>query len=600
MVGEGRLSRLCDGLVPRKQRDMCIKVFRCLSESWSDWPVGDVAAWPSDICDDGTPFEFSFAFERPAPSVRILVESQQAPIGPLSSWHAGLRLNAKLATWPGVDLRSFETVRDIFAPAEHLPNRFSIWHAGGVSHDGTASFKIYLNLQVQGVNAAMGILQTALLRLGLTDALEFIHERVRGSGLIPLYFALDLSSQPGARIKVYLAHEGACAQDLEPVLTGCRDYAPGDAERWITGIAGTSGPFARRPLLTCFAFSSRDVSTPRVTVHVPVRCYTMNDAVTMDRVLRLLSRQQGQLLKSGLLRMAPRPLEAGRGLLSYVSFRRDGDDDLRITTYIAPEAYGMASNDALKLTTGVDDAASTSSSKEAAPSLADVERAIQVLTARMVEHHFLRRLDDAGTLDDVRIAASRLTFFVMCFQDVLRLVTEHMSDATFASVARTHELEDKGHDQWFLHDLRHLGVATSVDSLFGPDHQVARDISYDLIAEVLRAESDWSRLAVVLSLEAIGAEFFGRIVGFLQRMGSGEGLKYFARRHLQIEQAHDLFRSNRDIPILHATPDERERAAAIATANRVFCTMTRFADSLNTAMVRRRTVPPKQPIALRR
>jgi len=591
VIAEARLARLCAGIVPPRQYDMCIQVLRCLSEPWSAWPMGDVPAWPTDICDDGTPFEFSFAFDRRGASVRILVESQQAPIGPFSSWNAGLRLNDKLAAWPGVDLRSFEKVRDLFAPQEGLPIRFSLWHAAGVSPEGNTSFKIYLNPQVRGPGAAMGLLRTALQRLGLPDAAEFIEKRVRAApGVVPLYFSLDLSTQPGARVKVYLAHEGAGAQGLERALEGCRDYLPGDAERWIRGITGMGGPFERRPLLTCFAFSS-EAAAPRATVHVPVRCYSSSDAASLERALRFLDRRQGELLESALARMAPRPLEAGPGLLSYVSFRREGDD-LRFTTYFAPEAYGMIANAPSEPTLGVDDPPSSPSTEQPPPCLADVERAIQALMLRMVEHPFLQRLGGSGTLDEIRIAASRLTFFVMCFQDVLRLVTENMSDPTLVSVARTHELEDKGHDHWFLHDLRHLGVVTNVEGLFGPDHQVARDISYELTAEVLRAKSDWSRLAVVLSLEAIGGEFFQRIVGFLARIGSGEGLKYFARGHLQVEQAHDLFRAKGAAPVLSAVLDEAERTAAIATAGRVFGAMTRFADSLNQAMARRRTVPP--------
>jgi DMATS type aromatic prenyltransferase len=591
VVAEERLSRLCSGLVPTHQHDMCIEVLRCLSDPWSSWPMGDVPAWTTDICDDGTPFEFSFAFERPGPSVRILVESQQAPVGPLSSWNAGLRLNEKLATWPGVDLRSFRAVRDLFAPTGRLPIRFSIWHAAGVSPDADVSFKVYLNPQVHGPDRAASLVQAALQRLGLKGAAEFIEERVRGrTNVVPLYFSLDLSSRPGARAKVYLGHEGARAKDLEPVLGGCRDYVRGDAERWITGLTGTDGPFARRPLLTCFSFSS-GAAAPQATVHVPVRCYTSSDAATMDRALGFLDPIDGELLKSALCRMAPRPLDAGRGLVSYVSFRHDAEG-LRVTTYFAPEAYAMVLPEPSQSVLLPEIPPSGPSATHATSSLGDLEREIQILASRLAEHPFLQRLEGFGTLDDIRVAAYRLTFFVMCFQDVLRLVSEKMSDEGLASIARTHELEDKGHDHWFLHDLRRFGVAVDVESLFGPHHQDARDISYELTAEVLRAQSDWSRLAVVLSLEAMGSEFFGRIVGFLQRIDSGDGLKYFARGHVTVEQAHDLLRSDKRAPFLAASLSPRDRTAAIETALRVFGAMTRFADSLNDAMARRRTARP--------
>jgi hypothetical protein len=58
---------------------------------------------------------------------------------------------------------------------------------------------------------------------------------------------------------------------------------------------------------------------------------------------------------------------------------------------------------------------------------------------------------------------------------------------------------------------------------------------------VLTATDDRARVAVVLSLEAIGAEFFGRAIGFLDRTRGSSDLKYFARPHQQVESAHRVF-----------------------------------------------------------
>jgi hypothetical protein len=49
--------------------------------------------------------------------------------------------------------------------------------------------------------------------------------------------------------------------------------------------------------------------------------------------------------------------------------------------------------------------------------------------------------------------------------------------------------------------------------MFSAEHELARDVGYALVSQVLSAGDDRSRLAVVLSLEAIGREFFVRVPG---------------------------------------------------------------------------------------
>lgn len=337
--GERKLSLLCEGLGLSHQRRAAIELFRLLTKDWSQWPLEDKPSWKTDITDDGTPFEFSVAFDGSARQVRILVESQEDPIGPLSSWSAGLRLNQRLKTLPGVDLERFELVRDLFTPDDGASLRFTLWHGASLNADGSAAFKIYVNPQVRGPRLANGIVRDALRRLSLGEAAQFLlsHLRSRRDRNSFIYFSLDLSSGRAARAKVYIAHEHATAAEVDAALEGCRDHVPGDASRWIAGLLGNMGTFDLRPILTCYSFSSAG-GIPRATVHVPVRCYVRSDAEAVDQASKFLASQHATALQSGLSRVSGYPLDRGRGSLTYVSFKRRPGGTC-VTTYVAPQAY---------------------------------------------------------------------------------------------------------------------------------------------------------------------------------------------------------------------------------------------------------------------
>jgi tryptophan dimethylallyltransferase len=591
--GERKLRLCCEGLGLSHESAAAVEVFRRLSQTWSSWPLGDAPAWSTDITDDRTPFEFSVAFDGGLPKLRMLVEAQQAPLTLSSSWEAGLRVNEALRDQPGVDLARFERVRDLFAPARDVQARFAMWHAAVMESGGRAAYKLYLNPQILGPHAATGMIQESMERLGMDSASEFLLSRVhaRGGKDSFLYFSLDLSAKKDARVKVYVAHERATADEIEAQLDGCRDYVHGTATGWINKLLGGSGPFTLRPILSCFAFNATG-GAPTVTLHLPARCYTEHDGRTVERACNYLTHEDGRALQRALSLVGGRPLEMGRSLVTYVSLRPTVDR-LNVTTYVAPEAYAIA---APRLSLRPPDHSSVPKESmirelrpqplNASPALgmADVQEMIARHQARLAEHPFLKRLESPGTLEDVRIMAPRLTFFVMCFQDMLRLVREHVSHPELKPIARTHELEDKGHDNWFLGDLEKFDITPDIRWMFGPAHEVARDISYGLISEVLSAEDDWSRLAVVLSLEAAGAEFFGRVIAFIERTGHGDGLRYFARSHQEIEANHDVFESDKRARLLEMPLTERVAERATRTVDRTFSEMTKLATYLDHSM----------------
>ncbi|MEO6599059.1 MAG: iron-containing redox enzyme family protein [Polyangiaceae bacterium] len=152
-------------------------------------------------------------------------------------------------------------------------------------------------------------------------------------------------------------------------------------------------------------------------------------------------------------------------------------------------------------------------------------------------------MERPSTLDHFKSFAPRVAFFVLCFQDVLRLVHACSTDPSIKAMAKVHALEDSGHDRWYLNDLQRLGIQLPVQWLFSEGHQLTRDVAYRQISTVLHAHYDQTRLAVALSLEAIGSECFGRAIALLESIGAAADLEYFARKHQAIEQGHQVFES---------------------------------------------------------
>ena len=215
--------------------------------------------------------------------------------------------------------------------------------------------------------------------------------------------------------------------------------------------------------------------------------------------------------------------------------------------------------------------------------MADVQRFIAGERTRLSTIPFLRALEGTGTAEQIQRTVPRLAFFVLCFQDVLRLANERTTEPQLKHFSEEHQAEDLGHDLWYLHDLAQLQAERDTAWLFSEEHQLTRDVAYSQIGDVLAATHDCTRMAVVLSLEAIGAEFFGRAIGFLDRTRGSSDLKYFARKHQQIESNHKVFENDKQseldaIPLSAAGWDEAKRAI-----ENTFAGMTRLGADLHTA-----------------
>lgn len=342
-LGRIKLSDLCEAVECESLTPEAIDTFDCLSASWSERATrGEI--WPCDITDDGTPFEFSVAFEGERAEVRMLAEAQGANPSLEEQWRAGVDLTRRLSQRFGADISRFERIAELFRPRLGNQGHFALWHGVTVrAFPGAPDFKVYLNPQIRGAGEAATLVSQALSALGLEHASTFVqnYDTQRDGKARPLYLSLDLAADAAARVKLYFAHDAASPHDLDWLLSRCKNAQPDDLKTWCRAVLGSVGPFLERPLLSCVAFTSGEPK-PTGTLHMPARCYVANDALLAQRVSRLLDDRAAALYLSALSAVASGPLACGRGLQTYVSLRRV-EGAPRLTVYLAPEAYSLRS-----------------------------------------------------------------------------------------------------------------------------------------------------------------------------------------------------------------------------------------------------------------
>jgi DMATS type aromatic prenyltransferase len=322
-----------------------VALFRALVAPLGQRPLRVAPAWPSDISDDQTPYEFSVALGNDGPEVRALFEA--APSGDgydlASRVGAAQAVNAQLAERFPLDRSRLDAIADLFLPAAPQGS-FALWHALSFrARQPVPEVRVYLNPRAQGRWRAPALVEEALGRLGLGRAFHALltHALRRGPALDDLrYLSLDLTPSADARVKVYVFHEQAHPQLLEEASRPARNYVPDEVADFCRALAGP-GPYGGRAVATCWAFTSADPERPVTsTVHVPVRAYAGDDQVAYDRLLAYAERRGLPLtvLRRAVNAVAQRPLAAGSGLLTYASLRSVGGRP-RLTVYLATEAY---------------------------------------------------------------------------------------------------------------------------------------------------------------------------------------------------------------------------------------------------------------------
>jgi hypothetical protein len=210
-----------------------------------------------------------------------------------------------------------------------------------------------------------------------------------------------------------------------------------------------------------------------------------------------------------------------------------------------------------------------------------VNHHIETRQKAFADHEFFARLRRDEPLVRVLPFARQLTFWVMGFQDALRINTELITDVALKRIARHHLSEDSGHDRWFLEDLLLIaGTLPDTDELFGRPHQTTRETTYCLLAESYRAQEDIERIVLLMTYESTGQVFFPAIVEYFKRSGIESALKYFAQTHLDVEKNHEIVEQQMQDTLNAIDLPELTRERCIRAVDRCYDAFLRLFDHL--------------------
>jgi len=316
-----------------------VEVFGELLGSSATRRVHDAPGFASDVVDDHTPFELSLAVGAGAPELRVLVETVHGDSSLAARWQAARALGDRLRDRHGADLARLDRIADLFEPRRDH-GLLALWYAVGFRPDHAPEWKAYVDLRAQGSERARAVLEQALDRLGLAAAYpRLLCEAGPRDQLDELvYFSLDLADHEHARVKVYFRHHDATVADLERVI-GAGGGQGGEVGAFCDAVLGHPGPYRARPPVSCWAFTGGSEPSG-ATLYAPIAYYVHDDAEARTRIRRWMDGAgiDPDGYDRALAGFARRPLEAGVGMHSYVSFKRDRGLP-RMTVYFAPEAY---------------------------------------------------------------------------------------------------------------------------------------------------------------------------------------------------------------------------------------------------------------------
>lgn len=156
---------------------------------------------------------------------------------------------------------------------------------------------------------------------------------------------------------------------------------------------------------------------------------------------------------------------------------------------------------------------------------------------QFTQHQFFQHLTDETTLEQFASVASRLSFWVMSFQDLLRLNEERITNDDIRKIVHKHRLEKIGHEQWFVSDVKDMECKIlTLQSIYSRNYTTTRDATYALMSEVFQARNDYERIVLLLTLESTGNIFLRFTVDFVDTVSYSHSLRYFSDYNLEFEK----------------------------------------------------------------
>jgi DMATS type aromatic prenyltransferase len=307
-----------------------------LTDPWGHLPIPARPEYFSLASNDGAPIELSMGWQQGKPTeVRATWEAQGNAPTPAARQAAARDLTYSLARYPGVCLKSYEKLEDLFLPDNPLP--FTAGHSVVWSAGHEPCFKLYFNAQAQGQDNATDLVTEALGRLGLAQAWQRVLDHYRGRSLNEpaqelIYVALDLSAHDEARVKIYIRHAGATAADLEDAACVARQHQAGEA---LQACRNISTVFEPKPPVTTLTIRKAWDRPDDCTLYFPISPNLRDDAAGLKAIESAfnLTPLSPEPCRRALASLGDQP--AHHRMLNYVGItgRR------RVTVYLSLEAH---------------------------------------------------------------------------------------------------------------------------------------------------------------------------------------------------------------------------------------------------------------------
>jgi hypothetical protein len=198
-IGRAQLHALLQAFeIGGARKTRIVEVFDGIAGQCADRDTETPPRW-SGLSDDCSPIEWSIAFRKGAPDIRVLVEAQADPPSLASYMEASRRLTGWLVEQTGADDVLASKVLEVFPPL-NATALAAAYHGVEFLHGGSIRTKLYLNPAVAGDRWSAA--QRAFERIGLHATVEALRRAV-GPMDLPLV-AFDLEPMTRARVKLYL------------------------------------------------------------------------------------------------------------------------------------------------------------------------------------------------------------------------------------------------------------------------------------------------------------------------------------------------------------------------------------------------------------
>lgn len=339
------------------------KLLHALEFSGGEWcqkPVPqkpDAMAWISDASNDHSPFEYSLAISQKsgACELRFLIEAQPEENSLAALQASTSRLTENIAKGYGaekVDLGRLNLIQDLFLPS-NAQGKVASWHSFATSRT-LEKWKIYLSPLSSGMENSFKVTREAFERLGLSTSWDLLENMMTDKDY-PIGFSLGLSPNPDdAEVKVYVAHPDSSAFEIAQKHVQMDPTSSVEAiELFYSKMAGGYlGPYHRKAMFSCFHFHNKDPSRPTSrTILYPMDDYAANDEVAKNRIEDYMDAISAPELyretyNKSLRAVQRRPLNAGRGIHSWVGMKESSSGKRSNTFYFSPELFGCLPGDA--------------------------------------------------------------------------------------------------------------------------------------------------------------------------------------------------------------------------------------------------------------